>query len=56
MANKDKKNIIRDERAEDTTLYGEFISSFDQWMTIDNQRKRAKHMEEMTEQAKNQKK
>jgi hypothetical protein len=48
MANKNNKNNIKDERIEDVTMYGEFISSFDQWMTPDRQRKVAKHLEEVT--------
>jgi hypothetical protein len=48
MANKNNKNNIKDERIEDVTMYGEFISSFDQWMTPDRQRKVAKRLEEVT--------
>lgn len=48
MANKRRKNLIHDEEIEDTTLYGEFISSFDQWTTMDNQRKRVRHLEEIS--------
>ena len=33
------------ESVEDTTKYGEFISSFDEWITPDFQRKRAEHLE-----------
>ena len=50
MANKNNKNNIRDERIEDVTLYGEFISSFDQWMTPDRIRKNARHLEEVTKE------
>jgi ABC-type Zn2+ transport system substrate-binding protein/surface adhesin len=50
MANKNDKNNIRDERIEDTTLYGEFVSSFHQWRTPDGQRKVARHLEEVTEE------
>jgi hypothetical protein len=46
MENKGKRNDIKDERIEDVTMYGEFISSFDQWITPDNQRKNARHLEE----------
>jgi hypothetical protein len=49
MANKNDKNNIKDERIEDVTQYGEFISSFDQWMTLDRQRKNAEHLEEVTQ-------
>lgn len=48
MANKNNKNNIKDERIEDVTMYGEFISSFDQWMTPDRQKKIARHLEEVT--------
>ena len=48
MANKRRKKLIRDERIEDVTMYGEFISSFDQWTTIDNQRRRVRHIEEVS--------
>ena len=50
MANRDDRKNIKDERIEDTTLYGEFISSFDQWITPDRQRKVARHLEEVTEE------
>lgn len=33
---------------EDTTKYGEFISSYFAWLTLDRQKKNAKQMEEMT--------
>lgn len=48
MANKNKKTNIKDERVEDATLYGEFISSFDQWMTLDRQRNNAENLENVT--------
>jgi hypothetical protein len=50
LANKKNKTNIKDERIEDNTLYGEFIPSFDQWMTPDRQRKVARHLEEVTEE------
>jgi|GEM_PF-1672496 len=50
MANKNNKTNIKDERIEDVTKYGEFIASFDQWMTPDKQRERAKHLEEVTKE------
>jgi hypothetical protein len=50
MANKDDRNNIKDERIEDTTMYGEFISSFHQWKTLDRQRNTARHLEEITEE------
>lgn len=48
MANKKNKTNIKDERIEDVTMYGEFISSFDQWTTPDRQRKIARFLEEVT--------
>ncbi|TYQ16638.1 UNVERIFIED_CONTAM: hypothetical protein Cloal_3204 [Acetivibrio alkalicellulosi] len=53
MANKNDKNNIKDERIEDTTKYGEFISSFDQWMTPDIQRKNARRLAKLTENSDN---
>ena len=48
MANKIKKGNIKDERIEDVTMYGEFISSFDQWTTPDRQKMIARQLEEVT--------
>jgi hypothetical protein len=48
MANKDNKKNVKDERIEDGTMYGEFIASFDQWITPDKQRENAQHLEEIT--------
>ncbi|MFZ5985619.1 MAG: hypothetical protein ACOYWZ_00620 [Bacillota bacterium] len=50
MANKNDKNNIKDERIEDVTMYGEFISSFDQWITPDRQREIARHLAEVTKE------
>ncbi|OGO79959.1 MAG: hypothetical protein A2Y21_03490 [Clostridiales bacterium GWC2_40_7] len=50
MANKKNRTNISDERIEDSTMYGEFIPSFDQWITPDRQRKIARHLEEVTEE------
>ena len=49
MANKKEKPLIKDERIEDNTMYGEFISSFNQWTTSENQKDNAKHLEEVSE-------
>jgi len=46
---KKRKNVRKDEDIEDTTMYGELISSFDNWITMDNQRKRVGHIEKVTE-------
>jgi hypothetical protein len=48
MANKNGSGNIKDERIEDVTKYGEFIASFDQWLTLDRQRKNARYLEEVT--------
>jgi hypothetical protein len=48
MANKDPKNMITNEDIEDVTQYGEFISSFHQWTTFDNQKRIANHLEDCT--------
>lgn len=50
MANKNEKNNIKNERIEDFTMYGEFVSSFHQWITPDRQRKVARHLEEATQE------
>ncbi len=49
MANREDKNNIKDERIEDTTMYGEFVSSFDGWVSIDKQKKDARHLEKISE-------
>ena len=49
MANKRKKVNITDERLEDSTQYGEFISSFHQWTSYERQRTNAGHLEEIAE-------
>lgn len=51
MANKKNKSNISDERIEDNTMYGEFISSFHQWITPDRQRMTAQHHENITNPA-----
>ena len=40
---KDKK-----EKSEDSTKYGEFISSFFSWQTLEGQKKRANELKNMT--------
>lgn len=42
-----------DENVEDTTKYGEFISSYFAWLTPERQKKRAKEIDDMTKQQKN---
>lgn len=48
MANKNNKNNIKDERIEDTTQYGEFISSFHQWITPEKQREKVRYLAQVT--------
>lgn len=47
---RNKRRYTIDEDVEDTTLYGEFISSFDQWMTLDKQKERADTLVELSEE------
>ena len=57
---KDKRNklgldasIVRSKGkgiVEDSTEYGEFVATFDAWMTPEEQRKRAKYLEELGEE------
>lgn len=37
---------------EDTTKYGEFVSSYFAWLTLDKQKNNAKKMENMTKKKK----
>ena len=41
----DKKN---NEDIEDTTKYGEFISSYFAWLTLEKQKEKAKDMDKIT--------
>ncbi len=43
--NEDKKN---DTDIEDTTKYGEFVSSYFAWTTLEKQKQNAKDMDKMT--------
>lgn len=56
MGNKtydDNKNIKYSiSEIEDATKYGEFISSYFAWLTLDKQKENAKEMEEMTKRKK----
>ena len=47
MFSKDKKNKTKNE-IEDATKYGEFVSSYFGWMTLEEQKKKAKDLENMT--------
>ncbi len=42
-----KKNKKTDEQ-EDTTKYGEFVSSYFAWLTLDGQKERANDLDKMT--------
>ena len=46
MANKTKEEIGE---IEDSTKYGEFVSSYFAWLTLEGQKRRAKDMENMTD-------
>ena len=46
MKNDDKLN------KEDTTKYGEFISSYFGWLTLNGQKEKAKELENMTKEDK----
>jgi len=46
--NKKRKNVRKQEDIEDTTMYGEHVPSFDNWITMDKQRKRVKQIENIT--------
>lgn len=43
--NEDKKSY---EDIEDTTKYGEFVSSYFAWITLERQKQNAKDMDKMT--------
>ena len=43
-----KNSINSDEQVEDTTQYGEFISSYFAWLPPEKQKKRAKEIDDMT--------
>lgn len=43
-----KEEIGNIESAEDITKYGEFVSSYFAWMTLEQQKEKAKKMENMT--------
>ena len=44
----DKNKKIENEEVEDTTKYGEFISSYFAWLTPEKQKNKAKEMNNMT--------
>ena len=49
LSKKNKKDLnYESENIEDTTQYGEFISSYFAWLTPEKQKKRAKEINNMT--------
>lgn len=48
QTDKMKEEISTMEAAEDVTKYGEFVSSYFAWLTLDKQKNQAKKMEKMT--------
>ena len=44
-----KEEIGKLEATEDVTKYGEFVSSYFAWLTLDKQKKKAGEMEKMTD-------
>lgn len=46
MNKKDKMGNM--EETEDVTKYGEFVSSYFAWLTLERQKQNAKNMEDMT--------
>ena len=48
MNKKDK--IGNSESEEDVTKYGEFVSSYFAWLTLEHQKQNAKRMEDMTKE------
>ena len=48
QTNSMKEEIEDMEPAEDVTKYGEFVSSYFAWLTLERQKKQAKNMQDMT--------
>lgn len=48
LKDKKKKPKFSGEKTEDTTAYPEFIPSFDQWTTSENQKKTVAHLENVS--------
>ena len=44
----DKKDLNNGMHGEDSTKYGEFISSFDHWISPEEQKRKAKKLEDAT--------
>ena len=45
---REEKDILKKNLGEDTTKYGEFVVSFDKWITPEEQKKKAKKLEDAT--------
>ena len=43
-----KKEFEESDNVEDTTKYGEFVSSYFSWLPLEKQKKRAKEIDNMT--------
>ncbi len=52
LNNEMKEEIGEMEEFEDTTKYGEFVSSYFAWLSLENQKENAKRMEKMTDRQK----
>jgi hypothetical protein len=52
MANKNIRQKNIKENIEDYTLYGEFIPSFDQWTTFENQQQNVERLQRITKKNK----
>ncbi len=48
LTRKMKEEIGDMEKMEDVTKYGEFVSSYFAWLTLEHQKRQAKEMENMT--------
>ncbi|MBR1803042.1 MAG: hypothetical protein IJ777_03665 [Clostridia bacterium] len=51
QTSKMKNEIGQIEEFEDSTKYGEFISSYFSWMTLEGQKRKAKELENKTKQS-----
>lgn len=49
---KDVVDLAATQVGEDATKYGEFVSSYFSWITLDEQKKRAKELNTMTKKGK----
>ena len=51
QSDKMKEEIGRLESTEDVTKYGEFVSSYFAWLTLDKQKEKANQMEHITDKS-----